>query len=1115
MSRLKSPIIANSIAYPQTAVLQLRAIVAGICTASVIYSLIVLWYVATFPDIGIRCLLPTESSPESASSIAVTKFVNSELDGIPYLPERGDLLLTIGREPVRNFLEFARGMSDLRSAKIPPGGQLAPGSDPAEYSADLVPGLVEIPDVDGTTATRMVEVTFLRPTSETPDNPLRTYVAVRPLQDYDVVLTMFWFLCQLAILLVALTAYWRRPTNRIVRTFCLMCAVSMAAFVGGFHWWIIAGTPLLNLPFILSASLLPAAAMHFFCTFPRDTWMLKRYPRAGVLGIYSPVASAALLLMFAYWSAYSLGGTIADAGQLSAFQKLATIGCNLVYGSGGTFAGSVAAGQLLHTLRTLVYFTIFLGSVYFAATVVALAFSLVRTQNVLERRQASGILLASLAAAVPILYTLYLAVYQQEEFALGKAQVPMFVASGLFMAAYAHGMLRHRLILADEILESGRQYSLMTAVVTTSAAMLLAGGIFATSVYALPPESSLPLRVSLFSILVVGVVFVLWTRDRLQAVVDRRFFSEKYQLDRTLQQLNQAAGYLTDPSAMAELTLRTCRDVIDASMAAMFVRDGSGTFRLIGVHNDPGMPDALPDSLPGQVRQAGPVIRRVPPASSRETISDLQRMLHSLKSELMCVLRDEHGVDGMIFVGRRSTGTAYSAEDIAFLQAIGQMTVLALHSSRANQNLARLNSELKVKVDRIAEQQRQLAILRGELTSLQDSMDESSPRAARDGFDRGQIRGSSTAIQSVLEIARKAADSTATVLIRGESGTGKELLARVVQSNSDRADQPLICVNCAALAPSLLESELFGHVRGAFTGANADKAGRFQAADGGTLFLDEIGDISLETQVKLLRVLQERRFEPVGSNTSVSTDVRLIAATNRNLEKMIARGEFREDLYYRLNVVSITLPALRDRREDLIDLVFYFLNRTVQKTRKKVRQIDKDALAALEKHAWPGNIRELENTIERAVILAEGETITVRDLPSEIADAPALTTVAESKRTEAPSVFGDSWPRIPGRTSAKPGDAGANNQESSGRVAGASDSRESRPANSPVPRNDETRGKAAVADEQSAPTVDADELAELQQALRSARGNKAQAARILHMPRSTFYSKLKKYGIGG
>jgi transcriptional regulator with GAF, ATPase, and Fis domain len=499
----------------------------------------------------------------------------------------------------------------------------------------------------------------------------------------------------------------------------------------------------------------------------------------------------------------------------------------------------------------------------------------------------------------------------------------------------------------------------------------------------------------------------------------------------------------------------------------MFVRDASGAFRLIGLHSDPGVPTSLPGNALANDDQLGQVIQRVP-SSSRETMPETQQLLRSMNSDLLCTLRDERGVDGMIFVGRRITGTPYSAEDIAFLQAIGQMTVLALHSSRANQNLARLTAELKVKVDRIAEQQRQLAMLRAELTSLQDADNQSPAQNVEGNFDRVEIRGNSDAIQEVLSVARKAASSAATVLIRGESGTGKELLARVIHRNSERSQQPLISVNCAALAPSLLESELFGHVRGAFTGAHSDKIGRFQAADGGTLFLDEIGDISLETQVKLLRVLQERSFEPVGSNESIGVDVRLIAATHRNLEQMIADGRFREDLYYRLNVISVTLPALRNRREDLIELVFFFLNRALQKTRKRIRQIEPDALALMEQHGWPGNIRELENAVERAVVLAEGDTITISDLPKEIQDADTRMVARDSKHT------------------------------------------------SPVSRQPIRYEETDWPDQEPTERTESedDEVANLVNALELAEGNKARAARLLNLPRSTFYSKLKKYGIG-
>lgn len=1041
--------------------------VLAMAFASVAYCLLVLWYVATFPDIGLRCLLPLSDS-ESPYSIPITQFTHSDSDCIPYVPNAGEELVEINRKPVRNFLEYVDAVAQLRSATIPPGGQLAAGSDPVEWRKE-VPGLVEIASgEEGVPGVRMVELTFRRPESSRPDFDLHTYVAIKPLKAGDFFITILWFLSQLAILVVALTAFLQRISDRVVRTFCWMCCVSMVAFVGGFHWWILAASPLLNLPFIFCASLLPAATLHFFCSFPLEKRFLKEHPRWAALLIYAPLAGIGVVLCFVYWAAYSLNATGTDAAVYSSFQKLAAIGSALLRNGSMHFNGPVVSTSLLLLLRTLVYAAILMSSVYFLMTVASLTLSLRRTQNPIERRQASGILTASLISTVPIAYTLYLAFFRKVDFALGRAQLPMFAASGLFMVAYAHGMLRHRLILADDLLQRGRQYSLITGLVTVGIAMLLATATVATRIYALPFNSSIPLQLSLFLLIVVAFACVIWARDRLQSVVDRRFFSEKYQLDKTLNQLNQAAGYLTDPSAMAGLTLQTCREVINASTAAMFVREASGTFRLIGIHSDSEELAALPRDLQlneilPQTEGAELVIRRVP-SENRESMTKVQELMYDLHAELICFLRDEQGIDGIILLGRRASGSAYSAEDIAFLQAIGQMTVLALHSSRANQNLARLNDELKVKVTHIAEQQRQLAMLRAELTNQQVSTHAEAQTGDGTGFDRGEIRGNSRPVRQVLDMARKAASSSSNVLIRGESGTGKELLARIVHRNSDRGDKPLISVNCAALAPSLLESELFGHVRGAYTGAHSNKAGRFEAADGGTLFLDEIGDISLETQVKLLRVLQERCFEPVGSNETHHVDVRLITATNRQLEQMIAKGGFREDLYYRLNVISMTLPPLRERHGDLIELVFFFLNRAVQKTRKQIRQIEPEALAVLEAHSWPGNIRELENVIERAVVLADGDTIQSRDLPVPIRDQTPMPDEQAAR---------DEWRELD--------------------FAEELHERRNRPSRD-------------LSDERSEKTL-------LAKALDTSGGNKTKAARLLGMPRSTLFSKLKKHGL--
>ncbi|HSW46254.1 MAG TPA: sigma 54-interacting transcriptional regulator [Phycisphaerae bacterium] len=265
-------------------------------------------------------------------------------------------------------------------------------------------------------------------------------------------------------------------------------------------------------------------------------------------------------------------------------------------------------------------------------------------------------------------------------------------------------------------------------------------------------------------------------------------------------------------------------------------------------------------------------------------------------------------------------------------------------------------------------------------------------RGLRAGLDGGaNIIGQSTALRQVLELCARVAGSNATVLILGETGTGKEIISRHIHANSQRRDKPFIAINCAALPETLLESELFGHEKGSFTGAIGQKIGRFELAHGGTLFLDEIGDISHSTQLRLLRVLQERELIRVGGIKTISCDVRVIAATNRDLTKAIQDGHFREDLYYRLNVFPIKTPPLRERREDIALLVDHFVKLAARQLNVPAPAVGNDALALLTSYRWPGNIRELQNVTERAVLLIDGPTVEPQHLPREIVgDEPEL-----------------------------------------------------------------------------------------------------------------------------
>ncbi|MGE0645763.1 MAG: sigma-54-dependent transcriptional regulator [Nitrospira sp.] len=268
-------------------------------------------------------------------------------------------------------------------------------------------------------------------------------------------------------------------------------------------------------------------------------------------------------------------------------------------------------------------------------------------------------------------------------------------------------------------------------------------------------------------------------------------------------------------------------------------------------------------------------------------------------------------------------------------------------------------------------------------------------RAVRDQYQLEQLVGVSEPMQQVMDFVRKVADSDSTVMIQGESGTGKELVARMLHFNSLRRDRPLVPVNCGAIPENLLESELFGHEKGAFTGATHARMGRFELAHGGTIFLDEIGEMSLPLQVKLLRVLQEREFERVGGNRTIHVDVRIIAATNQDLETMVEERRFRQDLFYRLNVIPIVIPPLRERRSDIPLLIDHFLSRFNQNKHTHVVGLEDEALRLLTEYDWPGNIRELENMMERLVVLKKHGMVSSEDLPQKISRTSMVPELKE------------------------------------------------------------------------------------------------------------------------
>ncbi len=342
-----------------------------------------------------------------------------------------------------------------------------------------------------------------------------------------------------------------------------------------------------------------------------------------------------------------------------------------------------------------------------------------------------------------------------------------------------------------------------------------------------------------------------------------------------------------------------------------------------------------------------------------------------------------------------------------------------------------------------------------------------------------QIIGTAPAMQTVFKLVERVANTNSTVLLLGESGTGKELVARALHYNSNRQLAPFVPINCSALPEALLESELFGHCRGSFTGAITDKVGLFEAADGGTIFLDEIGTMSPVLQSRLLRVLQEREIRRVGENTAIPVNVRVVAATNESLEKRIAAGTFREDLYYRLNVISIQLPSLRERRDDIPLLVSHFLKERIRPRAGKPCRVTRQTMAVLEAYDWPGNVRELENAMERAATLCESDVIRTTDLPSHILAATKSDLLPGGHEEVATLPFA--------------GDSGASTLKTG--VAGEIDASASAPA-------------AATTLVSLKEFLRDQEHAHIQVALRACGGSKEQAALLLGISLPTLYRKL-------
>jgi transcriptional regulator with GAF, ATPase, and Fis domain len=979
------------------------------------YAAWVLLYVKTTPELGFRC----------AFSPTVSDFHGNHFLYPPGQEPllQGDRIVRIADQPIENWLQLVRRIIQPRHELPVPLDDLPT----AKLTDQKLPGFVLVHRES------VARVVYTRP-GDPADSERIVWcrLVTPPLETLSP--SVLWFLLKIGLFVVGAVVFWKLPEDRSAGQFFWLCILSFGAYMGGYHWLRIVTQPVLLLVFMGCAVFLPAVTLHFYLIFPRPKPFLDRLRGRVMLVVYGPPSLFLLLLLSGYLS-IRLDGA------------------------------SKGVQVLLDKMLVEIYFYFVIAALYYLASLASLIHSYLTAANAVERKQITWILGGALAAAVPIGYTLYLAFCEPVHFGGGWGTWPMFTASALVTVAYTISITRYRLMQLGQLVSSGMVYILLSSLAGLLYSVVFAGMVLLGSHLGDGPSFGQVLGVSGSTLLLLIALDL--GRGRLKNALDRHFRREKIQLDRTLQRMSQAIGQLVDPRDLARRLLQSAVELLGARAGAIYIREGEpALYRLADAHGAAPQLTELSSGCPlVEALQAGPTLGPHL-LYGKGPGGPVVRQLHYLGGEVAVALTHEGQLLGLLVLGPREQAD-YGADDLHLLASFCQVTALALVSAEGHRLIDRLNCELKEKVEKIAEQQRRIVALqtqlvaqrRAEKPDTQPTEKGDEPLAPPSIPTEGVV-GSSPQVQNLLQMVRRVAVSSSAVLLRGETGTGKELLARALHENSPRAGRPFVKVVCASLSAGLLESELFGHVKGAFTSAIRDKVGRFEAANGGTLFLDEIGDVSPEVQTKLLRVLEEMTFERVGSSDPVHVDVRIIAATHQGLESLIQQGRFRQDLFFRLNVLPIHLPPLRDRIEDIPELVEHFIRLCSHRCGKEVAGIEDDALALLKSHRWPGNIRELENAIERAVVIAERPLLTIPDLPGELlADFGEVRVVSGV-----------------GEPSGLPETALALLAE---------------------------RGER-----------DRREREQLVRTLAAANGNKSEAARALGMARSTFVSRLKKLGLG-
>jgi transcriptional regulator with GAF, ATPase, and Fis domain len=776
--------------------------------------------------------------------------------------------------------------------------------------------------------------------------------------------TLFGVILSTLFLGLGLTVYLKKSWDPGARIFYLLISCLSAACLGLVNVgdFINKATPIM---FILPV-LIPPLSLHLRLIFPERIGIIARYPRLLAL-IYLPFLLGALYGYFLIFKA------------------------KLLYHQGQSDLG------IYHQFDLLVKLFLGLLLVYMVMGFVLLARTLLTNRPPEVKRQIKWIFWGDVIAVVLLFAGLPLIFQEITFYSSGARNLPftLIFATLAYLVANALAIFKYRLMDIDIVIHRSLSYLLVSGII-----VLLYFILFGTFgwIFGLLTGRNTPV-IYIISAMVIGFLFRPLL-SRIEEGVERLFYRERYELHQALGEVSQALITVLNPMEIFEKVYCTAENSLHIRTGCLWLLEQQGG-ALNAVSSLPEG-EGVPVLSRGTIQPLALYFMETRKGLTRYMVStkasfgnDRNRYLkpfEETKMEILLPLIYKNTLLGMVGFGEKRSGDLYASEDVALLTTLAHQIAMAMQNARAHQQSKQLNVELGVRIREIENQQEEILALQQRLLNENIYLREEIGQQ----FDFTEIIGSSKPIKEVLTMVEKIAPTLSTVFVRGETGTGKELISRAIHFNSPRKDAPLIKINCAVIPANLLESELFGHEKGAFTGAERTKSGKFELADRGTIFLDEIGDLAPNLQVKLMRVLQEKEFERVGGTRTIKVDVRIIAATNRDIEKAISCGAFREDLFYRLNVISIPLPPLRERKEDIRELTIHFLNKFSRNLGKSVKEIEPKAMEILKAYHWPGNIRELANVLERAVVLGEGGALAVNDLPHNLAPSQSSRLVPAS-----------------------------------------------------------------------------------------------------------------------